>query len=253
MKTNIRYVLLCALQDRLFYGVLALLVAITLIAQTLGNTAFIEQTDMAMIFTASSARLVLVITAIVFVCFYIKSSFDHKHMDVMLSRPISRDHIVLSHWLGFAVISVLMTLPVTIMLWLLSPVHMLGLLAWTVSMVLELWVVVAFALFASFIMNSAVVSVLASLAFYVLSRMGILFVMTAERGGRGDFAWLSDVLETISVVMPRLDLFSKSEWLIRGVDGSSHSPSFDLVILQACIYVLLLLVMCIIDFRKKQF
>ena len=248
MKTTIRYVLLCALHDRLFYGLLALIIAIAGIANVLGGTAFLEYPEMIITFTASASRLVLVITAIVFVCFYIKSSFDHKHMDVMLSRPVSRDHIVLSHWLGFAVVSTLMVLPILCILMLFDTIHMVGVLWWSISMILELWIVVAFALFASLIMKSAVISVLASLAFYTLSRMIILFIMTAERSS--NMPLLRELLDSVLLVMPRMDLFSKSEWLIYGSVKGLH---MDYIILQTLLYTSFLSVMCMLDFRKKQF
>lgn len=251
MRTNIRYVLLSALQDRLFYGLLALIIAIAGIAYALGGTAFLEHDEMVMAFTAGASRVVLVITAIVFVCFYVRSSFDHKHMDVMLSRPLSRDHIVLSHWLGFATVCLFMTLPVVVILALIAEPKWTGLAWWFISVVLELWVVVAFALFASLIMKSAVVSVLASLAFYVLSRMMILFVMTAERSsGSQMIPYLADLLQWISLLIPRIDLFGKSEWLIYGVDDGFNA---GILLMQAALYVSLLMIMCILDFRKKQF
>ena len=251
MKTNIRYVLLCALQDRLFYGLVALIIAIAAISHVLGGTAFIENPEITLVFTAGAVRLTLAITAIVFVCFYVKSAFDHKHMDVLLSRPISRDYIVLSHWLGFSVVSICMVIPVVLVFWLLGVLHVDGLIGWSLSMILELWIIVAFALFASLIMKSAVVSVLASLAFYVLARMIILFVMTAERGAAGaDLAFLSDFLEWVALIIPRIDLFSKSEWLIYGL---GESFALHHLLGQTLLYVSLLLIMCMMDFRKRQF
>ncbi len=132
MLTNIHYVLICALKDRLFYGLVALLLAIAFIASMLGDTSFIEEKEMATVFSAAASRLVLVIAGIVFVCFYVQSSFDNKHMDVMLSRPISRDQVVLSHWLGFALISILMVLPVVLFLVLIHVPNLMGLVWWSV-------------------------------------------------------------------------------------------------------------------------
>lgn len=251
MKTNIRYILLCALQDRLFYGLLALIIVIAGISNVLGGTAFIEHPEMIATYTAGASRLVLVMTAIVFVCFYVKSSFDHKHMDVMLSRPVSRDHIVLSHWLGFAALSVFMVLPVSAIFLLFDTVNSAGVFWWSMSMMLELWIVVAFSLFASLIMKSAVISVLASLAFYTLSRMMILFVMTAERSaGSSSIPFLPEFLDNVSLVIPRVDLFSKSEWLIHGTNNELY---FYQILSQAALYITLLVIMCMLDFRKKQF
>jgi ABC-type transport system involved in multi-copper enzyme maturation permease subunit len=249
--TNIRYILLCALKDRLFYGLLLLLLAIALLSGMLGGTSFIEEKEMSVVFTAAASRLMLVIASVVFVCFYVQSSFDNKHMDVMLSRPISRDQVVLSHWLGFALISVLMVIPVTLCLVYINPPNSDGLWLWSISMLWELWIVVGFALFASLILSSAVVSVLATLAFYVASRMMILFIMTAERvTASGKMPGVRQTIEGISTLMPRLDLFAHSEWLIYGMH---EKYPFSLLMGQTCLFVSLLILLCIFDFRKKQF
>lgn len=251
MISNIRYVLLCALKDRLFYGLILLLLAIVGLSSMLGGTSFIEETEMTTVFAAAASRLVLVIASIVFVCFFIQSSFDHKHMDVMLSRPISRDQVVLSHWLGFALIATLMVIPVTLCLILVGPENHPGILEWSISMVWELWIVVAFALFTSLILSSAVVSVLACIAFYVSSRMMILFLMTAERTTDADkIPGIRKIIEWISTLVPRLDLFSHSDWLVYGMH---EKYPFSILAFQTVLFLALLLTLCMIDFRKKQF
>lgn len=251
MLTNIRYVLLCAIYDRLFAGLIALVVVAGFISYTLASAAFLEQNETALVFTAASSRLILVIGAIVFVCFHIRASFDSREMDVMLSRPVSRDQVVLSHWLGYSLISVLLVMPVLALLLLLGAGSATGLAAWTVSMIVELWFIVAFAQFCAFIMRSAVASVLASLAFYVLSRMIILFVMTAEHSLASHEIWLvSQLLVWLSVIIPRLDLFAKTEWLLYGTDGLS---TWMLFAAQGGLYIAIFLVACILDFRKKTF
>ncbi len=110
---------------------------------------------------------------------------------------------------------------------------------------------VAFALFSSLVLSSAVISVLASLAFYVASRMMILFIMTAERiSASSTIPGMRQVIDTISTLMPRLDLFAHSDWLVYGVDDKF---SYALLFGQAFLFVSLLLALCVIDFRKKQF
>lgn len=251
MLTNIRYVLLSALYDRLFLGLIGLVLFASGVSYLLGMTAFMEQTEMALTFTAASSRLILVVGVIVFVCFHIRSAFDSREMDVMLSRPISRDQVVLSHWLGFSLVSLLLVMPVLAILLVMGAPQTSGLFYWTLSLVLELWFVVAFAQFAAFILRSAVMAVMASLAFYVLARMIILFVMTAEHSTMGgNLLIVRDVVHWIAVIIPRMDLFAKSEWLIYGL---KNPGDWTLFVAQAALYISILLVACILDFRKKQF
>ena len=61
------------------------------------------------------------------------------------------------------------------------------------------------------------------------------------------FGWS---LKIISIFMPRLDFFAKSDWLIYGV----KSPvDIHLFFAQALVFIPLLILATIADFRRKQF
>jgi hypothetical protein len=63
--------------------------------------------------------------------------------------------------------------------------------------------------------------------------------------------WLSElILMFTSILLPRLDLFAKSSWLIYGV---TDVEDWFIVPIQSMIYIPLLLLMAIFDFRRKQF
>ncbi|MDE3038382.1 MAG: hypothetical protein KGJ21_08045, partial [Pseudomonadota bacterium] len=90
------------------------------------------------------------------------------------------------------------------------------------------------------------------MGFYVLSRMMAFFVATAQSGlaAAPKFILLKYALVAISTLIPRLDFFAKSEWLIYGFDGPRDWMVF---IVQAAIFVPLLLLASIADFKRKQF
>ena len=58
------------------------------------------------------------------------------------------------------------------------------------------------------------------------------------------------ILKVISMVIPRLDLFAKSDWLIYGLEYPS-----DLLLcgLQAVVFILFLQAMAVYDLKRKQF
>lgn len=252
MFTNIRYILITALRDWLFIGLLAGILLATAISATLGSTAFIEEKEMTLTFASGAARLILMVGLIIFVCFHIRSAFDTKEIDVILSRPISRSNLVFSYWLGFSFVGLLLCLPVIAILAVIGVLNAPGFAGWAVSLVLEMGLVVALALFSAFTLRSAVTSVIACMGFYVLSRMMAFFVFTSQAGmfGGGKFVILKWALQAISTVVPRLDFFAKSEWLIYGFHSDQDWQVF---IAQALIFVPILLVMSMIDFRRKQF
>ncbi len=254
MLSSIRYVLMTATRDRLFLGLLLGILAAAYISHVLGSTAMLETQQMAIAFTAASARVIIMIGIIVFIGFHMRNAFDAKEIDVLLSRPISRTSLVLSYWLGFAAVATFLVLPTVALIGVIGILNQTGFWLWSVSLLLESWLVVSVALFASLTIKSGVGTVLASLAIYSLSRMMGFFLATTsvrnvfkEQHINVGAQWLMD---GIAVVVPRLDLFAKSNWLIYGARSYEDAA---LVLMQAGVFIPLLLAACVIDFKRKQF
>jgi ABC-type transport system involved in multi-copper enzyme maturation permease subunit len=252
MLTNIRYILITALRDWLFLGLLVAVLFATGISATLGSTAFIEEREMTVTFASGAARLIVMIGLIVFVCFHIRNAFDTKEIDVILSRPISRTNLVIAYWLGFSFVAFLLTVPVVAIVAFIGTGNWPGFAGWSLSLLLESFMVVALALFSAFTLRSAVTSVIVCMGFYVLSRMMAFFVATSHSGMFQEHKYfvLKYSLILISTIMQRLDFFAHSEWLTYGFDTSQD---WMLFIAQTLIYVPLLLVASIIDFKRKEF
>ncbi len=253
----IRYTLLTALRDRLFIGLFIAVFCAVAIAFFLGSTALTEQNQMTLAYAAGAARMTVIVGLVLFICFHVRRSFENKEIELILSRPISRPVFVLSYWAGFAVLTVLLALPVILIIWMFTHPDMIGLLYWGGSLVLEGMLISAFALVASLIVQSAVVSVLASGGFYLLSRMmGFFMLLVAkpialptEAGTEGSIimGWL---IKAIAITLPRLDLYGKTAWLLYGIGDVQDSWVFGV---QSLVYIPLLLGMAMWDFRRKQF
>ena len=254
MFSNIRYVLLTALRDRLFFGLLAGILAAAYISSVLGSTAMLEPEQMTLAFTAASARVIIMIGIIVFIGFHMRNAFDSKEIDVLLSRPISRTSLVISYWLGFVAVALGLVLPTIVLMYFMQVLSMTGYMLWAFSLVMESVLVVTIALFASLTVRSGVSAVLASLAIYTLSRMMGFFIATTKAGPMFETQEVNAIsqtlMNTISIIVPRLDFFAKSSWLMYG------PKSYDelwLVIVQTVAFTALLLIAAIIDFKRKQF
>lgn len=253
MLSSIRYVLITALRDWLFVGLIAGVLCAAGISATLGNTAFLETQEMTVTFAAGAARIILMVGMIVFVCFHIRSAFDTKEIDVIMSRPISRAHLVIAYWLGFAFVALLLTLPVIALIAYIGVGNWGGFCSWAISILLEILLVVALALFSAFTLRSAVTAVIGCMGLYVVSRMMAFFVLTAQSGmavTNFKYMMMKYVLTAISIVMPRLDFFGKTQWLLYGIDTAKD---WQLYVIQAGIFIPLLLLATIADFRRKQF
>lgn len=254
MLTTIRYILITATRDRLFLGLFAGIVFSTLVASTIGSTAMLEPQQMTLSLSAAAARIILMVGLIVFVCFHLRAAFLSREIDVLLSRPMSRAHLVLSYWFGFACVATILVIPTCAMLYWVGLLDRDGFVVWSLSLLLESWLVVALSLFAGFALRSAVSAVLTCLGFYVLSRMIGFFVATAKSGMSADKGeWVKlfrQSMEYLPVAVPRLDFFGKSEWLIYGVKEPVETLLFTG---QAAIFIPLLITAAIVDFRRRQF
>ncbi len=261
MHAIIRYTIITALRDWLFLGILLLILLATGLSLFLGNTALSEQTFMAAAFISSAARMITMLGLVIFVCFHVRRSFENKEVELILSKPISRVSFVVAYFFGFAVLALWMVLPIALLMLALHYAHLLqlnltGLLLWTGSLYLETLIVVAFAFFSALLLSSAVTSVLFTLSFYFLARIfGFLLISINSTVSLARDNLMNKIAEQIlnvlGVVIPRLDMFSKSEWLMYGIGAdSSHIYLF---IQSAFIYVPLLLVMAMYDFSRKQF
>ena len=61
---------------------------------------------------------------------------------------------------------------------------------------------------------------------------------------------MESTLQLISIFLPRLDLFAKSKWLIY---QTADLKVFYLISAQSLIYISLILLMSLLDFKKRQF
>lgn len=254
MRTNIRYILLTALRDRLFAGLLFGVVVAALISGSMGDMAMVEAEQLKLVYAAASARLVVVVGLIVFACFHLRNAFDTREIDVFLSRPISRRNLVLSYWLGFSLVALLLVTPSIGVVYLVGALNTKGFAVWALSFALESLLVVAVALFCAFTLKSAVSAVMTSLGFYVLSRMMGFFIATSKSSllfRSQDWNRASEFfMDKLAIFVPRLDFFAKTEWLVYGL---ANNGELRLLLLQAVIYIPVLLAAAVIDFRNKQF
>lgn len=255
MLTTMRYVLLVAMRDKLLLMLLIGLMAITAISHALSNTLLVEQQATALVFAAETSRILLVVGMLVFVIFHIRQAYDSREMDVMLSRPISRANLVIAYWLGFAIIALILAGLSVCTIGFLVPMNTQGFILWELSLVCELLLMAAFGLFTSLMLSSAVSSVITCIALYVLSRMmGFFLVTVNSRISIADtqlHALLQKTLNIISSVVPRLDFFTESSWLVYGTPKLLHDILFFGG--QSLIFIPFLILATITDLNRRQF
>lgn len=264
----IRYTLLTALRDWLYIGIFALVVASIFLSIFLGGTAISEQGKMSIAYIGGSVRMITIIGLILFVCFHVRRSFDNKEVELVLTRPISRIQFVLLYYTGFAVLAFTLIFPISIVMMLSVSVFQFldfshdeyvsalwGMGFWAVSFYFEALIIMAFSFFASLILESAVFAVLSTFAFYFIARLIGFFlisitnpVSTMHSTTLGYYS--EKIIHGIGMLLPRLDMFSKSEWLVYGI---TEYYEYWLFLASSLVYITLILTMALYDFVRKQF
>jgi hypothetical protein len=229
----------------------------TIVSSALGSTALVEKDLMTTSYLAGASRFIIIIGLILFVCFHVRRLFDNKEIEVILSRPISRNQFILAYGASFVMLALLICLPLMVILKLFTIAAGKGLWIFAVSIFFEAIIMSGFAMLASLILKSGVAAVLSSVSFYLLARMMGFFMATVASAPlylpklEQLLHWLSEVLLLIvSIIFPRFDLFGKTSWLIY---DQVTLEDLTIVCIQAAIYIPLLLFASMIDFNRKQF
>ena len=253
MWNKVRYILLTAQRDSLFFGLAISIIFSTYVAFFLGSTAVVEEGQTALVYSAGISRIVLVLGLVVFVCFHIRRSFENREIDLMIVHPISRTKFIISYVVGYSIIALFFVLFTALVLYGFARASdakpdINGFAIWTGSVFLEAVIISAMAMTASLILRSTVLSVLLCLGFYVLARMvGFVLIIVTNPGSNG-VSYAS--FKQISKFVPRLDFFGKSEWLLYGFKSYDEITTF---VIQAAIFITLLLALAVYDFKKKEF
>jgi hypothetical protein len=253
MAPTLRYVLILARRDRLFLG-LALAIALAAgLAAALGSAAIVEGRELALVFAAAAIRILLAVGLVAFVLFSLARLFDSHEAMLMLSRPLTRARFVFAVWSGYATAALVLVLPAAAAVWLVGPPPVTGLALWAISLFLEASLLVAAALFFGLVLASPVAATVAVLSFYVLARMmrSLVAILDTEWAAAGPVgAVVEAALVAVSVLLPRLDLFARSDWLVHG--GTLDRGAL-LAAAQWLVYLPFLLAAAAFDFRRRQF
>ncbi len=248
MLATVRLVALTALRNRLFAGLLVALIGATSISVFLGGTALIEQAQAAIVFAAGAGRVVLVVGLVVFVAFHVQSMIETREVEGVLSRALTRGSFVIGYWLGFALVTCVFVVGLALALWFVTPAGA-GVPMWSLSLLLECLIVVAVAIFAALMLERATSCVIFSLGFYALARLMGLFIGIRDFMPGTREARASDyVVDALALIIPRLDLFAQTEWLVYGANDQLLFP-----FAQGAVFLALVLAASTFDLTRRQF
>jgi ABC-type transport system involved in multi-copper enzyme maturation permease subunit len=267
----VKYILTAAARDKLMITLLLMIALGAALAVFLGGAGITEKESFALVFGAAGLRFLSVIGVVLFCCFYMRRCFETKEVEFLLSRPISRVTFLFSHAAAFMVLALAIAAAVVAVVFFLGKPDRGGLVAWGLSIGVENIIMAVASLFFSMVLSSAAGSALATLGLYVLSRLiGTLIGIAALPPEKPVFAVLNNVMDLISVVVPRLDMMGQTSWLVYGLEGSGgigyleragslphqmmeHLGITGFLMTQGVLFVGLLLAASSFDFTRRQF
>jgi Cu-processing system permease protein len=241
-----------ALKNRLARMVIVLMVIGLAFALFVKQLAIMEITAIETAFVAALYRLGAVFLLSVFIITSQIREVNDKGLDLLLSLPLSRAHFFAGKFLGYASCALMTAVVISLPLFLLAPPAQV--FAWGISLTLELLIITSASLFFVLALPHSMGCLLSVMGLYLLARtMAALQLMGATSlvETSGVVRQITNgILNAIALLLPRLDLFTQTSWLVNHAGGMADLPT---LMLQTLIYVTLLAGAALFDLYRKNY
>ncbi len=254
MKSSIlviaRFTFYEAVRNRLFTLTLVGLLCVLGLTEFAGELAITEASNIQAVLIGAGMRLFAVTTVALFVITSIVREFNDKGFELIASLPLPRSSYYFGKFLGFFLLSLVIAVATSLLLLVYSPAIPVSL--WLLSLVCELAIVIALSLLCLFTFSNVTVAFMVVICFYILSR-SMYAIQLISNSPIMEFYTFSQqfmrlVTDAIAFLLPGLHDFTKSEWLVYGVEWQSLQP----VIIQTVVYLILLCAAGLFDLHRKN-
>ncbi|NOY62567.1 MAG: hypothetical protein GXP10_05315 [Gammaproteobacteria bacterium] len=237
------------------HNMLLLLLSVTLLGYFAGlfaGTLSITESQQAQqAVTAALFRLGLIFIIVLCVISSVAKEYNDKCIDVMLSVVDNRAEYYFGKLLGFFAIALVFIVAFTLLVSFISDGYQA--LIWGMSLAMEAVIVIAFSILCVLTFPQIPLSMFLVMAFYFLSRAIGAIVLMLD-GPLADTTVLSQKLmvlfiEGISYLLPDLDSFTRTEWLVyQSGELSIIAPLF----MQSVLYTLFISACALFDLYRKS-
>ncbi|HET8608666.1 MAG TPA: ABC transporter permease [Burkholderiales bacterium] len=249
--TIARYTLLEARRTRLPWLALAILIVVCAASLFIKAIAITETLRLQIAFIAAVLRVAMAFVAGLYVIATTVRELNDKGMELALSLDLPRATWMLGKLAGFSLVAAGLAWAAAIPLLVLAPWPQA--LAWGVSLMLELWIVIALALFCITTFNQLMPAASFVLAFYLLARSITAIRLIAasplsDVGGGIGHHIMNGAVKAVAFILPAFDRYTQTAWLVNG----TH-PALTGIVIQSAIYIALLVAATLFDFYRKNF
>ena len=250
MFTIARYTLLEALRTRLLSLTAIAALALFGLAEYIGALSITETRQMQAAISASLLRVCSVSLTCVFAISAVLRETNDKGLEMILSLPMPRYRYLTGRLCGFAGVSFLISAIVSIPLFQYAPA--VRVICWSVSLFCEQVLVAALSLICLLTLSSLPRSLLAVMAFYLLSRSMEAISLLSATPNPVSGATAPDVMHflvtALALLLPDLYAFTRSDWLVHGVEFTEMRN----VVIQSLLYLAVLLSAGTFDLYRKN-
>ena len=244
-----RFTLLEAARSRLSWLVLGTVLALCLASLLVRELAITESQRIQVSFLASLLRITNALVIAAFIISTLQREFNDKVPSLVLALDVARSQFVLGKALGLGLVATLVALAYALPLALLAPTATWW--PWTASLVLESLMIAAVSLFCGFSLRSVAAGLLVTIGFYVLAKSfaAIQLISHASlNAGSVTHRYMTGLLDTLALLLPRLDQFAQTRWLVDGIESAMLGG----LALQTVIFVALVTCAAMFDLYRKN-
>lgn len=215
------------------------------------STVEYQRTEIALL--SSFYRFCAVFFMIILVVSTVVREFSDKCLELYLSLPVSRLVYFIGKLGGFFITGFAVA-AIYAGVMLIYDVSTAVVAFWFFSLVCELMLIAALSFFCAVTFNQQVTaSVVTAFFFYLLARAGDDLVLLTKSDlviSTPGAAYMTTVIETLSVLLPGLGRFTRPEWLMYG--DVVVAEVLPIIVAQTLIYTTLLSVASLFDFLRKN-
>jgi hypothetical protein len=215
--------------------------------------ALTERQSVGIAMAAPLARLVAVILLATFAVTALTRELGDRSIELVLAAPVPRLAWIVGKWAGLCCIGLGTAALAALPLLLQAPAG--AVLLWAGSLWLELCLVAGLALLLSISFSQLPAALLSLLAVYAMARLiGVVMLLQsrAPLEGMAVVGRFNDMLVgALAHGLPRLDLFTRTDWLLAAHEGMAVS-AIGAPVVQLAIYVGIVLTVGWLDFRSRR-
>ncbi|MES2316478.1 MAG: ABC transporter permease [Pseudomonadota bacterium] len=250
IRTIAFYTLLEALRNRLTWLIVAVALAAIGLGGFLDSMAITEGRQIQAALVATFARFAAVFILATFVVTSMAREFNDKGLELLLAQALPRAAYLFGKLFGYAAIAVVPALLFGLLMLLYAPPVQAAL--WTVSLLCELWIVAGFGLLCILTFKNVLAALSAAMAFYVGARSIAAFQLIAQGQAEQQHAsqrLIGGVFDTLGAILPRLDEFTRTEWLVYHSGSMGDLPG---ILIQTVICMALIGGVALFDLYRKN-